>query len=533
MFPSRSAIRCIPAAALVVALSGATPSLGAPPVKRLLQDADLAETLYVRGPDFSSASPNRASMHLLDDLDGDGVREVLLTHLENGQETRFDPFVARIRSLRTGQVFATLAPLTQRDPVLLPLRNAHQAAVLVGDLNGDGVRDLVASRVSSSSPVLQVSSGVDGAELNRFGGSSTWTSGISILPEHGADAPDELLLGRTFAPFATAPLRRWSLADNTFAPVAPEGLDTTNSTISGYTMLDLGLDSKGQRRIHFTHYRSGSGAYFATELLGSEPLARIGGEFSAAGGELGAIHAGAAILGDLNADGVDEIVVTGQIVVDDTFGNPLPMRALPVLDGATGAWIGRHHPTASFPGATLILPNSALAPLGDITGDGFNDYAVVAEVRFPSFISSDAVLVQCGRTGQTILALTTDSIDPVEQITTSTPRNSSAGDWAARSHSLVSPGDLNGDGVNDLVVMMTSADPFEPPISLYLVTHYMPTPCAGDTNFDRAVNFADLNAVLSAFGANDITSPADLNADGVVNFADLNLVLSAFGQSCD
>ncbi|MGP1311187.1 MAG: hypothetical protein ACTS27_13420, partial [Phycisphaerales bacterium] len=65
-----------------------------------------------------------------------------------------------------------------------------------------------------------------------------------------------------------------------------------------------------------------------------------------------------------------------------------------------------------------------------------------------------------------------------------------------------------------------------------LVTHYLPTPCTGDTDFDRAVNFTDLNAVLSNFGAQDITSPADLNASGVVDFADLNLVLSAFGTNC-
>jgi hypothetical protein len=52
-------------------------------------------------------------------------------------------------------------------------------------------------------------------------------------------------------------------------------------------------------------------------------------------------------------------------------------------------------------------------------------------------------------------------------------------------------------------------------------------------DFDRVVNFADLNTVLSNFGAADITLPADLNADGVVNFADLNLVLSAFGAQSD
>ncbi len=54
----------------------------------------------------------------------------------------------------------------------------------------------------------------------------------------------------------------------------------------------------------------------------------------------------------------------------------------------------------------------------------------------------------------------------------------------------------------------------------------------GDLNGDGAVNFADLNIVLSNFGATGAPGiPGDANNDGVVNFADLNIVLSNFGQS--
>ncbi len=56
--------------------------------------------------------------------------------------------------------------------------------------------------------------------------------------------------------------------------------------------------------------------------------------------------------------------------------------------------------------------------------------------------------------------------------------------------------------------------------------------CAGDVNGDRLVNFADLNLVLSSFGASGAVLVGDLNRDGVVNFADLNLVLSGFGGPC-
>ncbi len=53
-----------------------------------------------------------------------------------------------------------------------------------------------------------------------------------------------------------------------------------------------------------------------------------------------------------------------------------------------------------------------------------------------------------------------------------------------------------------------------------------------DLTDDGAVNFADLNAVLSTFGQTSgggAMLPGDANLDGAVNFADLNAVLSQFG----
>ena len=62
-------------------------------------------------------------------------------------------------------------------------------------------------------------------------------------------------------------------------------------------------------------------------------------------------------------------------------------------------------------------------------------------------------------------------------------------------------------------------------------------PCPGDTNGDGVVNFADLNAVISAFNTVEgdlaYSQGADLDSDGDVDFADLNAVLSAFnGEPC-
>lgn len=60
------------------------------------------------------------------------------------------------------------------------------------------------------------------------------------------------------------------------------------------------------------------------------------------------------------------------------------------------------------------------------------------------------------------------------------------------------------------------------------------SPCDGDANGDRVVNFADLNLVLGNFGlvGPPGTIPGDVNNDGFVNFGDLNIVLGAFGTEC-
>ncbi len=56
--------------------------------------------------------------------------------------------------------------------------------------------------------------------------------------------------------------------------------------------------------------------------------------------------------------------------------------------------------------------------------------------------------------------------------------------------------------------------------------------CDGDADGDHAVNFTDLNIVLSEFGQNGVGLDGDLNDDGTVNFTDLNIVLSSFGVVC-
>lgn len=68
------------------------------------------------------------------------------------------------------------------------------------------------------------------------------------------------------------------------------------------------------------------------------------------------------------------------------------------------------------------------------------------------------------------------------------------------------------------------------------LTALRPIHCWADSNGDGLVGFADLNTLLSAFGATTTAGQAptifsgDIDADGDVDFTDLNALLSVYGQ---
>jgi len=66
------------------------------------------------------------------------------------------------------------------------------------------------------------------------------------------------------------------------------------------------------------------------------------------------------------------------------------------------------------------------------------------------------------------------------------------------------------------------------PVGIHsILVGYVPM---GDTNFDGAVNFADLSVVVDNYGQSGGWWKGDLNFDGTVGFADLDLVLSFYNN---
>lgn len=105
---------------------------------------------------------------------------------------------------------------------------------------------------------------------------------------------------------------------------------------------------------------------------------------------------------------------------------------------------------------------------------------------------------------------------------------------------LFGAGDGGASGVKGIIVQsgdavalrLETAGSFGDFVGIDLIVTFTPIACLGDANGDSAVNFSDLNIVLSAFGQSGVGLPGDVNLDDEVNFSDLNLVLSTFGTTC-
>jgi Ca2+-binding RTX toxin-like protein len=390
---------------------------------------------------------------------------------------------------------------------------AGSAVASAGDVNGDGINDLIIGARSadvngSDSGASYVVFGRDTATAGDFAanidlGTLDGTNGFRLT---GAAAED-------YSGFSVA-----SAGD-----VNGDGVD---DLIVGAWNADPNGAYSGASYVVFGKETATAGAFAADLNLGALDGTngfRISGV--AANDQSGSSVASA---GDVNGDGVDDLIVgawnadpngadSGASYVvfgkdTATAGAFAANLELSALDGTNGFRIS---------GVALgDVSGYSVASAGDVNGDGVDDLIVGARNADANGLNSGASYVVFGKDTAVAGAFAADlNLSALDGTNGFRIGGVAAGDQSG--YSVASAGDVNGDGVDDLIVGARSADPNGLSSGSSYVVFGRNTAVAGAfaANFDLGSLDGSNGVRIDGAAINDasgrsVASAGDLNGDG-------------------
>ena len=362
-----------------------------------------------------------------------------------------------------------------------------------GDINGDGFDDLIigANRANpngtysgqsyvvfgtdaSFGPALELSSldGSNGFALNGIDVGDLLGYSVSGAGDINGDGFDDLIVGAN-------------------------GADP-NGTYSGQSYVVFGTDAGFDTSLDLSSLDGSNGFV----LNGIDV-----GDFS------GRSVSGA---GDVNGDGFDDLIIgaegadpnnhsSGESYVvfgtDASFGAALDLSG---LDGSNG-FVLNGIDTNNFSGASV-------SGVGDVNGDGFDDLIIGANRANPNGTYSGQSYVVFGTDASFGPALELSSLDGSNGFVLNGINESDLS-----GYSVSGAGDINGDGINDLVIGAFGADPNGGFSGQSYVVF------GNDTGFDAALELSSLDGrsgfALNGINAGDffgysVTGAGDINGDG-------------------
>jgi hypothetical protein len=441
-----------------------------------------------------------------------------------------------------------------------------------GDMNGDGLDDLIVgapfaspnsrSRAGASYVVYGQGGGLDATlDLNsppegtvtviQGAANDDWSGwSVSSAGDVNGDGIDDLIIG---APFADPNSRRGAGASYVVYGQAG-GLGATldlnsppagNVTViqgaaafdgSGWSVSDAGdvngdgiddliigapfaaLNTQLQSGVSYVVYGQAGGLGATLDL--NSPAA---GTVTVIQGGSTADQSGRSVssAGDVNGDGIDDLIIGAPYASPDTLKRAGVSYVVYGQAGGLGTTLDLNSPAAGT--VTVIQAATAKAhagysvsSAGDVNGDGIDDLIVGAPFADPNILknagASYVVYGQAGGLGAT-LDLNSPPAGTVTVIQGAIAK-------AQAGYSVSSAGDVNGDGIDDLIVGAPYASPDTLPQAGVSYVVYGQAGGLG-TTLDLNSSFAGTLTVIQGAGADfdrsgySVSNAGDVNGDGI------------------